>query len=236
MKKIYPNILVFACGEPEWGEGGSGFETMVKATRTDPPILKAWICGAISNHCGGGIAEKAEKLRVDFMCWEGPFKAKGYQNFMRYYNADFAMLSGWDWPVDGLEANRVVNIHPASLNYSDPTRHFGGKGFHGIRVHEKVLEAYKKGLIRQTAVTMHFVPPYSKSKYDTGPIIASIPVEIKEDDTPVVLQDRVKTVEHYRQSRVLNELIHGRVRLIDGRVEYETEELKRRLMPVAEKI
>lgn len=36
------------------------------------------------------------------------------------------MLSGWDWLVGGLEADRVVNIHPAPLNYADPSRHFGG--------------------------------------------------------------------------------------------------------------
>jgi folate-dependent phosphoribosylglycinamide formyltransferase PurN len=231
MKKIYPNVLVFACGEPEWGEGGSGFEAMVRATRANPPVLKAWISGVISDHCGGGIAEKAERYRIDFMCWERPFKAKGYQNFVKYYNADFVMLSGWDWPVDGLDTERVINIHPAPLNYSDPALHFGGKGFHGLRVHEKVLEAFRKGLISRTEVTMHFVPPYEKSGYDTGPIICRIPVEPFLDDTPVVLQDRVKTVEHYWQSRVLDHVVHGRVRLVNGRVEYETEELKRQLMP-----
>lgn len=234
MEKIYPNVLVFACGEPEWGEGGSGFEAMVKAVRANPPILEATICGVISNHSGGGIAEKAEKLGIKFQYWKRPFKAEGYQGLMKYFKADFAMLSGWDWPVDGLEANRVVNIHPAPLNYSDPTRHFGGKGFHGLRVHEKVLEAYKKGLIKRTKVMIHFVPPFSRSGYDTGSIIACIPAEILENDTPVSLQDRVKAVEHYWQSRVLNHVVHGRVRLVDGQVVYETEELKRRLMPAAE--
>lgn len=229
-----PSILVFACGEPTWGEGGSGFETMVKATRANPPILNAWICGVISNHCGGGVAEKAEKLRIKFECWEGPFKAKGYQNFVKYFNADFVMLSGWDWPVDGLETDRVVNIHPAPLNYSDPTRHFGGKGFHGLRVHEKVLEAFRKGLISCTEVTLHYVPPFSQSGYDTGPIIARIPVDAYADDTPVVLQDRVKAVEHIWQSCVLNDVVRGKVRLVNGQVVYETEELKRRLMPAAE--
>ncbi len=234
MKRNYPNVLVFACGEPEWGEGGSGLEAMVKAARANPPILKARICGVVSNHCGGGIAEKAEKLEVKFQCWKGPFKAEGYQNYRKQFKADFVMLSGWDWPVDGLEADRVVNIHPAPLNYDDASRHFGGKGFHGLRVHEKVLKAFKKGLISRTEVTLHFVPPFSQSGYDTGSIIARIPVEIKADDTPVILQDRVKAVEHVWQSRVLNEVVHGRVRLVNGQVVYETEELKQLLMPAAE--
>lgn len=233
MKKTYSNVLVFACGEPEWGEGGSGFEAMVKAARDNPPILRASICGVVSNHCGGGIAEKAERLGIRFRCWKGPFNAEGYQNLVKYFNADFVMLSGWDWPVDGLPTDRVVNIHPAPLNYSDPACHFGGKGFHGLRVHERVLEAFKKGLISQTEVTLHFVPPFNRSGYDTGPIIARIPVEIQADDTPVVLQDRVKAVEHIWQSRVLDHVVHGRVRLVNGEVVYETEELKRRLMPAA---
>lgn len=228
-----PNILVFACGEPKWGEGGSGFEAMVMATRTNPPILDASICGVVSNNSAGGVAEKAERLGIKFRDWKGPFTAEGYQQLFEYFKADFVMLSGWDWPEDGLETERVLNIHPALLNYSDPARHFGGKGWHGLYVHEKVLEAYKKGLISRTAVTMHFVPPFSRSGYDTGKIIACIDVEIKDNDTPVVLQDRVKAVEHYWQSRVLNEVVHGRIRLVDGQVVYESEELKQRLMPAA---
>jgi folate-dependent phosphoribosylglycinamide formyltransferase PurN len=229
-----PNVLVFACGEPEWGEGGSGFEAMVKAMRANPPILKASICGVVSNHCNGGVAEKAERLGIRFRCWKGPpFTAEGYKNFTKFFNADFVMLSGWVWPEDGLPAELVVNIHPAPLNYSDPTRHFGGKGFHGLRVHEKVLEAYKHGLIDRTEVTLHYVPPFSRSKYDTGPIIARFPVEIQADDTPVVLQDRVKVVEHFWQSRVLDHVVHGRVKLKDKNVIYKSEELKRQLMPAA---
>lgn len=234
MKKVQPNILVFACGEPEWGEGGSGLEAMVKATRDNPPILEGNICGVVSNHLRGGIAEKAEKLGIKFQYWKGPFKAKGYQNYLKQFKADFVMLSGWDWPEDGLEADRVVNIHPAPLNYDDSSRHFGGRGFHGMRVHEKVLEAFKKGLINRTEVILHFVPPFSQSGYDTGSIIARIPVEIKADDTPLTLQDRVKAVEHIWQSRVLNEVVNGRVRLVDGKVVYEPEELKQLLMPVTE--
>lgn len=229
-----PSVLVFACGKPKWGEGGSGFEAMMKASRVNPPILDALICGVVSNHERGGIAEKAEKFKVPFRYWPGPpFKAESYRDFVKDFNAAFVMLSGWDWPVDGLEADRVINIHPAPLNYSDSARHFGGKGFHGLRVHEKVLEAFKKGLINRTEVTMHFVPPFSQSDYDTGSIICQIPVEIIPSDTPVSLQDRVKTIEHYWQSRVLNEVVHGRVRMVGGNVVYESEELKRLLMPGA---
>lgn len=228
-----PNVLVFACGEPEWGEGGSGFEAMVNGMKANPPILEASICGVVSNHSAGGVAEKAERLGIRFRHWKKPFTAEGYQQLFKYFNADFVMLSGWDWEEDGLPTERVVNIHPAPVNYSDPIRHFGGKGYHGLRVHEKVLEAFRKGLISRTEVTMHFVPPISQSGYDTGQIIARIPVEIKDDDTPVVLQDRVKAIEHYWQSRVLNHVVHYRVRLVRGKVVYSSEKLKRLLMPAA---
>ena len=93
MKKTNPSILVFASGTKTGG--GSGFETMVRASRTRPPILDAWICAVVTNHFGGGVWHKAEVLGVHSEYWVGPYLAKGYQNFVKYFNADYVMLSGW---------------------------------------------------------------------------------------------------------------------------------------------
>jgi phosphoribosylglycinamide formyltransferase-1 len=219
MKKTNPNILVFASGTKTGG--GSGFETIVRAARTKPPILDAWICAVITNHFEGGVWHKAKALGIHSEYWVGPYLAKGYQNFVKYFNADYVMLSGWLKLVAGLDPARTINIHPGSLP------RFGGPNLYGHYVHEAVMAAYHRGEITHTAVTMHFVDAI----YDHGPILFALPIPIEPSDTPETLAMKVNRAEHEWQSRVLNYVVHGQVRLVGKEVIYETEELKRLLMP-----
>lgn len=76
---------------------------------------------------------------------------------------------------------RVINIHPSLI----PA--FCGKGFHGQRVHEAVLE---RG-VRVTGCTVHFVD----DEYDHGPIIVQRTVPVLDDDTPETLAARVFEME-----------------------------------------
>lgn len=73
--------------------------------------------------------------------------------------------------------NRIVNVHPALL----PA--FGGKGYYGLHVHEAVLA---RG-VKVTGATVHFV----NEVCDGGPIILQKAVEVRESDTPEILQKRV---------------------------------------------
>lgn len=221
MKKIQPNILVFASGTKTGG--GSGFEAMVRSARTRPPILDAWICAVITNHFGGGVWHKAQALGIHSEYWAGPYDARGYQNLVKYFNADYVMLSGWLKLVAGLEPARTINIHPG------PLPRFGGPKLYGRHVHEAVLAAYRRGEISHSAVTMHFVD----EKYDRGPILFALPVPLEPIDTPETLAAKVNRAEHVWQPRVLNYVVHGQVRLEGQEVVYETEDLKRLLMPEA---
>ena len=73
--------------------------------------------------------------------------------------------------------NRIINVHPALI----PS--FCGQGFYGLHVHEAAL-AYG---VKVTGATVHFVNEIP----DGGKIILQRAVEIKEGDTPEVLQKRV---------------------------------------------
>ncbi len=73
--------------------------------------------------------------------------------------------------------NRIINVHPALL----PS--FGGKGYYGLHVHEAAL---RRG-VKVTGATVHFV----NEVCDGGPIILQKAVEVREGDTPEVLQKRV---------------------------------------------
>ena len=73
--------------------------------------------------------------------------------------------------------NAVMNVHPALI----PS--FCGAGYYGLRVHEEALHYG----VKLTGATVHFV----SEECDGGPIIAQKAVEIREGDTPEVLQRRV---------------------------------------------
>ena len=72
---------------------------------------------------------------------------------------------------------RIINVHPALI----PS--FCGEGFYGLRVHEAALE---RG-VRVTGATVHYVNEIT----DGGEIILQKAVEVKEGDTPEILQRRV---------------------------------------------
>ncbi len=73
--------------------------------------------------------------------------------------------------------NAILNIHPALI----PS--FCGRGAYGLHVHEQAL-AYG---VKVTGATVHFVT----EEPDAGPVVLQKAVEVREGDTPEVLQRRV---------------------------------------------
>ena len=73
--------------------------------------------------------------------------------------------------------NRIINVHPSLI----PS--FCGKGFYGLRVHEAALEYG----VKVTGATVHYVNEIP----DGGKIILQKSVNIKDGDTPEILQRRV---------------------------------------------
>ncbi len=94
---------------------------------------------------------------------------------------DLVVLAGFltiiDEQVYEAYPNAIINIHPALI----PS--FCGKGYYGLHVHEAAL---KKG-VKVSGATVHFVTP----ECDAGPIILQKAVEVKQNDTPEMLQQRI---------------------------------------------
>ena len=88
---------------------------------------------------------------------------------------------------------RILNVHPALI----PS--FCGKGFYGLRVHEAAL-AYG---VKVTGATVHFVNEIP----DGGEIILQKAVEIKEGDTPEILQRRVMEEAEWKILPAATELV-----------------------------
>ncbi len=87
--------------------------------------------------------------------------------FMRILNKSFT--DKWH--------ERIINVHPSLI----PS--FCGEGFYGLKVHEAAL-AYG---VKVTGATVHFVNEVP----DGGKIIFQKAVDIKDGDTPEILQKRV---------------------------------------------
>lgn len=100
---------------------------------------------------------------------------------MQYMGVDLIVMAGY-LSIVGVQLiknfeNRIINVHPSLI----PS--FCGPGFYGLRVHEAALE---RG-VKVTGATVHYV----NEVCDGGPIILQKAVEVKNDDTPEILQKRV---------------------------------------------
>ena len=72
---------------------------------------------------------------------------------------------------------RILNTHPALLPK------FGGQGMYGMNVHQAVIDAGET----ESGVSIHLVD----AGYDTGEVIAQSKVDVKPNDTPETLCERV---------------------------------------------
>lgn len=192
-----PKLLVFA------GPGqtsGSGFETLVKASCSGrhllPLTLHADIVGVVSTNNAGGVRVRAEKLGVPFFHAQTPCTSAQYQELAERTHAQFFALSGWLQIVRGLDSRTTFNIHPGSLPET--------AGLYGLKVHEKTIELFAEGDIRETAITMHFVT----NTIDGGPVIARIPIPLYTNDTLCTLGRRISDLEHWWQPRITNLVVN----------------------------
>ena len=93
---------------------------------------------------------------------------------------------------------RIINIHPSLI----PA--FCGEGFYGLRVHEAALN---RG-VKLTGATVHFVNEIP----DGGEIILQKAVEVKDGDTPEILQRRVMEQAEWKLLPQAVELVSEEIR------------------------
>jgi phosphoribosylglycinamide formyltransferase-1 len=109
------------------------------------------------------------------------------------------VLAGFLWlvPADLIRAfpNRMVNIHPALLPK------YGGKGMYGRHVHEAVIRNKEK----ESGISIHYV----NEIYDDGQIIRQEKCEVRPDDTPESLAQRIHILEHRVYPLVIEALLQG---------------------------
>ena len=174
------NILVCVSG------GGTNLQAVIDAVK-DGRIRNTRIAGVISNNRSAHALKRAEENGIDAVCLspkEFPDRAAFNRAFLEKVNEyapDLIVLAGFlvNIPPEMIRAypNRIINIHPSLI----PS--FCGTGYYGLKVHEAALA---RG-VKITGATVHYVD----EGVDSGPILLQKAVEVKEGDTPEVLQRRV---------------------------------------------
>ncbi|MBQ8318119.1 MAG: phosphoribosylglycinamide formyltransferase [Lachnospiraceae bacterium] len=173
-------VLVMVSG------GGTNLQAIIDSVNSGD-ITNAELVGVISNNYGVKSLDRAKNAGIDACVVspkDFPDRAafnEGLLDKVNSYKPDLIVLAGFlvvipEKMIDEYE-NRIINIHPSLI----PS--FCGTGYYGLKVHEAALE---RG-VKLTGATVHYVDKGT----DTGPIIMQKAVEVREGDTPEVLQRRV---------------------------------------------
>lgn len=174
------NIVVLVSG------GGTNLQAIIDKIN-DGTIRNTKIISVISNNASAYALERAANAGIKGQCIS-PKDFDSREDFnkalvkeMKALNPDLIVLAGYlvNIPAEMVKEfpNRIINIHPSLI----PS--FCGKGYYGLKVHEGVLSRGCK----VTGATVHYVDEGT----DTGPIILQKAVEVKDGDTPEILQRRV---------------------------------------------
>ena len=194
--------------------GGTNLQAILDAIDAGT-ITNTQVAVVISNNAGAYALERARAKGIEAIC----ISPKDYDDRAAFndaflerlnqYEVDLVVLAGFLVVIPekmiAQYRNRIINIHPSLI----PS--FCGTGFYGLKVHEQALA---RG-VRVTGATVHFVDEGT----DTGPIILQKAVEVQQDDTPKVLQQRVMEQAEWKiLPQAINLIAQGRVRVVDGRV------------------
>ena len=173
------NIAVLVSG------GGTNLQALINAQKSGI-ITSGEIKLVVSSNKNAYALKRAENAGIKTaICERKGFSQKAFEdnilNALEKEKIEVIVLAGF---MSILSADfvkrypeRIINVHPSLI----PS--FCGEGFYGLKVHKAALDYG----VKVTGATVHFVNEIP----DGGRIIMQKAVEIKENDTPEILQKRV---------------------------------------------
>lgn len=188
------NLAVFASGS------GTTLQAIIDSIESKK--LDAKISIVVSNKPEAYALKRAEKAGIPTYI----ISSKGKENIdnelfehLKNYDIDLIILAGYLKMIgDKLLANyRIINTHPSLLPK------FGGKGMHGMHVHQAVIDSKEK----ISGVTVHFV----NNEYDRGNIIRQTTVAVLPTDDAESLSAKVQAAEKIQLIEVLNDFSSGKI-------------------------
>jgi len=190
--------------------GGTNLQSIIDACERGE--IDGDVAVVISNMPDAFAIERARKHRIDAYCFPhaGVTREQHEADLiecLEQHQVNLVCLAGYLRMLTPVFINkyagRLMNTHPALL----PA--FGGKGMHGLKVHQAVLDYGCK----VSGCTIHFVT----LEVDGGPIILQKSVPVQEGDTAEALQERVLKEEHKLYPRAIQLFATGKLKL-DGRL------------------
>ncbi len=141
----------------------------------------------ICNRAGAPVIGTARDLGVPaiFIPNEDFITGEKVLPVLRENRADLLVLAGFLRLIPHLilesYARKIINIHPSLLPK------YGGKGMHGLKVHEAVIAHHEK----ESGITIHYV----NDRFDEGEIIFQARVPVTPGDTPDSLRQKIHELE-----------------------------------------
>lgn len=187
------NLAIFASGE------GTNAENIIRYFENSGT---AKVTLLVYNRKEAGVRLRAERLgvRTEYIPKSMFGDSKKVLATLREANTDIIVLSGFLLfvPEYLLETyhNRIINIHPSLLPLH------GGKGMHGIHVHEDVLACGDK----ETGITVHV----ADAQLDHGCVLFQAKCPVERGDTPEDVAARVHKLEYAYFPEVIERFCQGR--------------------------
>ena len=187
------NLAIFASGE------GTNAENIIRYFENSGT---AKVTLLVYNRKEAGVRLRAERLgvRTEYIPKSMFGDSEKVLATLREANTDVIVLAGFLLfvPEYLLETyhNRIINIHPSLLPLH------GGKGMHGIHVHEDVLACGDK----ETGITVHV----ADAQLDHGCVLFQAKCPVERGDTPEDVAARVHKLEYAYFPEVIERFCQGR--------------------------
>lgn len=187
------NLAIFASGE------GTNAENIIRYFENSGT---AKVTLLVYNRKEAGVRLRAERLgvRTEYIPKSMFGNSEKVLATLREANTDIIVLAGFLLfvPEYLLETyhNRIINIHPSLLPLH------GGKGMHGIHVHEDVLACGDK----ETGITVHV----ADAQLDHGCVLFQAKCPVERGDTPEDVAARVHKLEYAYFPEVIERFCQGR--------------------------
>jgi len=183
-------LAIFASGS------GSNAEAIMKYFQSHPTIE---VGAVVSNKADAFVLTRARKFNIPAKVFDkNQFKESDQVlEWLEEKKITHIVLAGFLLliPEKLIESfpDRIVNIHPSLLPK------FGGKGMHGLKVHEAVAAAKES----ESGLTIHLV----NARYDEGKILAQFKCSISPTDDAHAIADKVLKLEHENYPREIEKWV-----------------------------
>jgi len=197
VRHVTARVAVFASG------AGTNLQALL-----DDPVVGPWVVLVISDRDDAGALGRARARSVEAVHVDPErFPARSafdheLVELLRDRAIDLVALAGYmriaGPELVGAFRDRILNVHPALL-----------PAFPGTSA---VADALAWG-VKVTGVTVHLVD----EEVDHGPVVFQEALEVRPDEDPDVLEERVHEVEHRLLPAAVRALGEGRV-VVEGRM------------------